>query len=183
MMGLLSQGHHGTKLESSNCNIGMGRRRDVTLRADIRFSHGDTYRGLGEVFKGKKVLLFGLPGGKVCDKQSLPAYVSSIQSLKELGVQEVVCIRPESGAEIQKWSVDNKIDPKSLTVLGDPRGDWVKFIGVDIVGGQPAPHHRYAALFDDGILLRLCVEDHPAEFNKTKPERMVDIYKTYFCRT
>ncbi|CAG9463602.1 unnamed protein product [Pedinophyceae sp. YPF-701] len=175
------EGHHKSVLNTAVCNIGLGRRRDVTLRSDVKFAVGDSFRTLRDTFKGKKVIVFGLPGGKVCDEQNLPAYLKSAQSLKDLGVDEVVCVRPEGPEEVQGWAAKHGVDPARVSVVSDGRGAWVRLLGVDIPGGSPAKHHRYSLLVEDGCVLRMCVEEHPATFDKTKPERMAEIYKEFFA--
>eukprot|EP00882_Tetradesmus_deserticola_P019169 GHRQ01020619.1.p1 GENE.GHRQ01020619.1~~GHRQ01020619.1.p1 ORF type:complete len:137 (+),score=12.60 GHRQ01020619.1:81-491(+) len=72
------EGHHSSDLSSAACHIGLGRRRDLTMRQDLRLYSGDQALTLAQVFHTFKTLLVGFPGGKICTQQHVPGYTQSV---------------------------------------------------------------------------------------------------------
>jgi hypothetical protein len=94
------EGHATSDLSNFACHIGLGRRRDLTLRQDLRLWSGQGEVTLADVFKvtcncerdsehgrhmlrptlsqGKKVMLIGMPGGKVCCDFHFPSYLKEV---------------------------------------------------------------------------------------------------------
>ncbi|PNH00587.1 hypothetical protein TSOC_013586, partial [Tetrabaena socialis] len=74
--GAVPDGHLHSDLSPTACHIGLGRRRDLTLRQDLCLWQGDKKLSLVDAFRGKKVILVGFPGGPICVEQHIPGYIA-----------------------------------------------------------------------------------------------------------
>eukprot|EP00884_Botryococcus_braunii_P022488 jgi/Botrbrau1/8923/Bobra.0148s0036.1 len=109
-------GHAKSDLSSTACNIGLNRRRDLTMRQDIRVFVDGTAKSIADVFKGHTSVFFGVPDmGKVCSEKHAPGYVDQVAALKKLGVDKV-------------WTV--------AVADSEAMADWAKKIGLDVFKGR-----------------------------------------------
>src|SRR5690606_10111697 len=125
-----------------------------------------------EVFKGKKVVLFAVPGAFTpsCHKNHLPSYVEKYDELKAKGVDSIVVTGVNDvfvqDAWIKAVGCEGKID-----ALADGSADFAKAMGMDIDLGKAGlgiRSKRYAAIVDDGVVTWFDVEDAPPKTDKTK---------------
>ncbi|KAF8065441.1 hypothetical protein HT031_003042 [Scenedesmus sp. PABB004] len=156
------EGHHGSDLSSAACHIGLGRRRDLTMRQDLKLWDGAQALTLADVFHNCKTLLVGFPGGKICTEQHVPGYAQSAAELKAAGVDKVVCVTVAQPDGVQRWAAQHGFDkPAHLQVLADPKSSFVRLLGLEL-GPDGPPCQRFAAVVDNGILLRLSRLRHPS---------------------
>ncbi|KAI8464571.1 MAG: Redoxin-domain-containing protein [Monoraphidium minutum] len=174
-------GHQDSDLSSVACHIGLGRRRDLTMREDLGlWKNCDTRLTLAEVFRGAKALLVGFPGGKVCTEQHIPGYIAAIPELKAAGVDKVVCITVGDPDTVRKWAADNGFDKDTaLCVLADRDQGFMRALGLELGAEGPACQ-RFAAVVDNGILLRLKVEHTPGDLKLTHVQGMLKTFKDFF---
>ena len=95
-VGTLPDGHKNSDLRDVMCNIRLSRLRDITLRRDVSLYEEGKAVALAPIFKvfpdfesgqsqvvtsvqGKRALLVGIPGGKVCCQQHLPTYLDKVR--------------------------------------------------------------------------------------------------------
>lgn len=174
-------GHHDSDLSSVACHIGLGRRRDLTMREDLGlWKSGDARVSLGDVFRGAKALLVGFPGGKVCTEKHIPGYVAAVPELRAAGVDKVVCVTVGDPAQVQKWAAENGFDKDTtLCVLTDKDQGFMRLLGLEL--GPTGPQcQRFAGVVDNGILLRLKVEASPGDLKLTHVQNMLADFKTFF---
>lgn len=175
------EGHHGSDLSSSACHIGLGRRRDLTMRQDLRLWDGERPLTLADVFHNCKALLVGFPGGAVCTEQQLPGYVQSAAALKAAGVDKVVAVTVGDPAEVKQWAAQHGFDKAALLqVLVDRNQSFTRLLGLELLGPAGPPSQRYAGVVDGGILLRLKVEQSPADLKVTDAKSMLTTFKAAF---
>ncbi|MGF1649138.1 MAG: peroxiredoxin [Hyphomicrobiaceae bacterium] len=118
-----------------------------------------------EVFAGRKVALFAVPGAytPTCHKQHMPGFVERIDELKAKGVDAVACTSVNDIFVLTNWASDTGAAGK-ITMLADGSADFAKKLGLEIdltARGLGVRSKRYAMMVDDGIVKVLNVEDAP----------------------
>jgi peroxiredoxin len=124
-----------------------------------------------EVFGGKKVALFAVPGAftPTCSKQHLPGYVQNYDQLKSKGFDTVACTAVNDVFVLSAWSKDGGADGKIL-MLADGSADFAKKIGLDIdltARGLGVRSRRYSMIVEDGVVKSLNVEEAPSNHDKS----------------
>ncbi|MFA7637923.1 MAG: peroxiredoxin [Parvibaculum sp.] len=121
----------------------------------------------GDFFKGRKVVVFALPGAftPTCSNQHLPGFVKSADDIRAKGVDEIVCLSVNDAFVMGAWGKQQGTDGK-VTMLGDGNGDFTKALGLDFDGsgfGMGTRSLRYSMLVDDGVVKSLNKEQNPGE--------------------
>ena len=124
-----------------------------------------------EVFGGKKVALFGVPGAYtgVCSKQHMPSYVDNYDALKKKGFDTIACTSTNDIFVLTNWSKDSKADGKIL-MLGDGSGEFAKKLGLEIdlsARGMGVRSKRYSMVVQDGVIKSLNIEEAPGTVEKS----------------
>jgi peroxiredoxin len=117
---------------------------------------------IDSVFKGKKVVLFALPGAFTpgCSMKHLPGYVKHYNAIKAKGVDVIACLSVNDAFVMGAWEKDQKAEGKVL-LLADGNGDFTKAVGLSMDGsgyGMGLRSQRYAAIVVDGVVTHLNVE-------------------------
>ena len=115
-----------------------------------------------EIFKGKKVVLFALPGAftPTCSAKHLPGFVEKVAELKAKGVDEIWCISVNDAFVMGAWGKQQNTDGKVL-MLADGSATFTKQLGLelDLTGpGMGIRSKRYAMVVDNGVVKALNVE-------------------------
>lgn len=118
-----------------------------------------------EVFAGKKVVLFAVPGAftPTCHLKHLPGFIESADKFKKRGVDAVVCVAVNDPFVLGAWAEASGGKGK-IVFLSDGNAEFTKAIGMDFDGsgiGLGTRSKRYAMLVDDGAVSVLNVEDSP----------------------
>ena len=132
---------------------------------------GPTAKTIKDVFSGKKVALFAVPGAytPACDKNHMPGFVDRVDELKGKGIDTVACTAVNDIFVLTHWAKDSGATGK-IEMLADGSGDFAKAIGLDIDlsgFGLGLRSKRYAMLVDDGVVKALNVEDSPPVVDKS----------------
>lgn len=114
------------------------------------------------LLKGKKVVLFGLPGAytPVCSANHLPGFVAKADDLKAKGVDEIACISVNDPFVMQAWGRQHGADGK-VTMLADADGLFTRAIGLSLdlpEYGLSGRSERYSMVVEDGIVKTINVE-------------------------
>jgi glutaredoxin/glutathione-dependent peroxiredoxin len=138
---------------------------DATFR--LITSDGPRPVSAGEFFKGKKVVLFGLPGAftPTCHKNHLPGFIAEEAALKAKGVAEIAMTAVNDHYVLDAWSKATGADGH-VTFLADGNGEFAKALGLEFdaaMGGLGLRSKRYAMLVDDGVVKQLNVEESPGK--------------------
>jgi len=131
---------------------------------------------VAEATKGKKVVIFALPGAftPTCSAKHVPGYVSSIDKLKEKKVDEVWCVATNDGFVMAAWGRDQKAIGK-VRMLGDGSALWTKALGLELdltARGMGVRSQRYSMLVEDGVVKSLNVEG-PGKFEVSDADTML----------
>ena len=118
-----------------------------------------------ELFAGKKVVLFAVPGAftPTCSKQHLPGYVTSADAIRAKGVDTIACLAVNDIFVMQAWAEASGAADKIL-MLADGNGAYTKALGleVDLTGfGMGTRAKRFSMIVDNGIVRELNVEAAP----------------------
>ena len=124
-----------------------------------------------DVFGGKKVALFAVPGAytPTCHGQHMPGFVARYDDFKSKGFDTVACTSVNDIFVLTNWAKDSKADGKIL-MLADGSADFAKKIGLDIdlAGrGLGVRSKRYSMIVEDGVVKALNVEDAPPSHDKS----------------
>ncbi len=124
-----------------------------------------------EVFGGKKVALFAVPGAYtgVCSKQHMPSYVDNYEALKQKGFDTVACTSTNDIFVLTNWAKDSKADGK-IMMLADGSADFVKKVGLEIdlsARGMGVRTRRYSMVVDNGVVKELNIEEQPGVVEKS----------------
>ena len=119
----------------------------------------------GEVFDGKKVALFAVPGAytPTCHKQHMAGFVQNYDQLKSKGFDVVACTAVNDVFVLTNWAKDSKADGKIL-MLADGSAEFAKKVGLDIdlgARGLGVRSKRYSMIVDNGVVKALNVEEAP----------------------
>lgn len=156
-------GHINSDLSMAVCNIGLGRRRDLTLRQDLCLWSGEGKKtSLKEVLGGKKVLIVGYPGGPVRSDKHIPNYIAMSEQLRKEGVEKIVAVTVDSPEAVKAHSSKHHLTGSMVEMLADKNAGLIRLLGVDLghVESTSEPRtQRFAAIVDDGILLKLVSRD------------------------
>ncbi len=126
-----------------------------------------------EVFAGKKVVLFSVPGAftPTCSKQHLPGYVKQADDLKGKGVASIVCLAVNDVFVMDAWSKSQGADGKVL-MLADGNADFTKKIGLELDAskhGMGTRSQRFSMIAEDGVVTQLNIEA-PGKFEVSSCE-------------
>lgn len=124
-----------------------------------------------DLFIGKKVVLFGVPGAftGVCTNQHMPGYVQEADAIKAKGVDTIACLAVNDPAVLTAWAKQTGAEGKIL-MLSDWNAAYVKQLGLDFDGskfGLGTRSRRFSAIVDNGVLKQLNVEDTPPQVTTT----------------
>lgn len=114
------------------------------------------------LFKGKKVIVFGLPGAytPVCSASHLPGFVAKAAELKKQGIDEIACVSVNDPFVMQAWGKEHGTDGK-VSMLADADGAFTKAIGlaIDLPDfGLSGRSERYSMIVENGVVKTLNVE-------------------------
>ena len=138
---------------------------DVTLR---RLGDGGIDEvATGELTKGKKVVLFAVPGAftPTCSEQHLPGFMQHADAIKAKGVDSVVCVTVNDPFVVAEWTkvagAAGKVD-----ILSDGNAEFTRAVGLDLDAsgfGLGTRSQLYAMIVEDGVVQTLLVEDVPTQ--------------------
>ena len=120
----------------------------------------------GEIFGGKNVVLFSVPGAftPTCSAKHLPGFVEKFEQFRGNGV-EVACMAVNDAFVMDAWSKNQNV-PSGLMMLADGNGAFTKSLGLEMDAsafGMGLRSKRFALYAEDGVVKKLLVEA-PGEF-------------------
>jgi len=130
-----------------------------------------------ELFKGKKAVLFAVPGAftPTCHRQHLPGFMQHTPDFKVKGVDVIACTAVNDIFVLDAWAKASGASD-TVTFLADGNGDFAKSIGLEMDGapsGLGIRSKRYAMLLDDGVVKALHVEEKPGIAQESSAERLL----------
>jgi peroxiredoxin len=127
------------------------------------------------LFKGKKVVLFSVPGAftPTCSAKHLPGYVRHFDDFQRRGY-DVACMAVNDAFVMDAWAQDQKV-PDGLMMLADGNGAFANALGLEMDAtpfGMGKRSKRFALTADDGVVTHVFVEA-PGEFKVSSAEAVL----------
>ena len=137
-----------------------------TLPADVKLMEmgdaGPKQVTVGELTKGKTVVLFAVPGAftPTCSMKHLPGFVDKAGDIRGKGVDEIICLSVNDAFVMGAWGKEHGAGGK-VRMVADGNGDFTRAVGLEMDAsgfGMGARSKRYAMLVKDGKVTELLVE-------------------------
>jgi peroxiredoxin len=131
---------------------------------------------VADLVKGKKVVIFGLPGAytPTCSAKHVPGYVRHHDALKAAGVDEIWCMAVNDAFVMGAWGRDQQATGK-VRMMADGSADFTKKLGLELdltARGMGVRCQRFSMLVDNGVVKKLNVEA-PGKFEVSDAETML----------
>ena len=148
---------------------------DATFK--VRTPDGLKDMTTNEIFGGKKVALFAVPGAftPTCHARHLPSYVENYDRLRAKGVDTVACVSVNDAFVLDAWGKAGNVGDKVL-MLADGNASFTKAVGMDFDGsgfGFGTRSKRYSMLVDDGVVKAINVEEAPGMMEVSGADKML----------
>ncbi len=129
-----------------------------------------------ELFTGKKVVLFALPGAftPTCSAKHLPGYVEKLDQFRQRGI-DVACLSVNDAFVMDAWAKNQQV-PEGLHMLADGNGAFTKSLGLEFDAtafGMGLRAKRFALYAEDGVVRQLYVEA-PGEFKVSAADYVLE---------
>jgi len=126
-----------------------------------------------ELFGGKTVVLFGVPGAftPTCSAKHLPGYVQNYDALKAKGADVIACMAVNDAFVMGAWGKDQGVGDK-VVMLADGSADFTKKLGLEldlVARGLGVRSQRFMLVAKDGKVTHVAVEA-PGAFEVSKAE-------------
>src|SRR5215813_2464208 len=120
-----------------------------------------------ELFKGKKVVLFSVPGAftPTCSAKHLPGFIQNADALKKKGVDTIACMAVNDVFVMKAWGESSKATDKVM-MLADGNGEYARALGLELDAtkfGMGQRSKRFSMIVKDGVVTQLNIEP-PGEF-------------------
>jgi glutaredoxin/glutathione-dependent peroxiredoxin len=118
-----------------------------------------------ELFAGKKVIMFSLPGAftPTCSSKHLPGYLEQHGELRSRGIDLIACLSVNDAHVMQAWAVQNKVGDR-IAMLADGSALFARALGIDYdIPGMGVRARRGVFLIEDGVVKSVDIEQ-PGKF-------------------
>ena len=138
---------------------------------------GAVERSTADVFAGKKVVLFAVPGAftPTCHKNHLPGFLAKADEIKAKGIEEIFVTGVNDVFVMDAWSKATG-GTGVIGFLSDGNADFAKEIGLSMDGsgfGLGTRSQRYSMVVEDGVVTALNVEDAPGKAEASGAEALL----------
>lgn len=131
----------------------------------------------GELFGGKKSVLFAVPGAftPVCSEQHLPGFIDKADEIRGKGADQIVCLAVNDAFVLQAWGQARGAAGK-VTLLADGSAAFTKALGLELDAsgfGMGVRSQRFAAVIEDGVVKALQVEKVPVQVEASSADAIL----------
>jgi peroxiredoxin len=131
----------------------------------------------GELFAGKKVVLFSVPGAftPTCSNKHLPGFIEKADEIKAKGVDEIICMSVNDAFVMAAWGKDRGVGDK-VRLIADGNADFAKALGLEMDGsgiGFGTRSQRFALIAEDGVVTKVAVEA-PMKFEVSSADAILE---------
>jgi len=132
----------------------------------VMTAEGPKPKTTDDIFKGKKVVLFAVPGAftPTCHKNHMPGFVKNADAIKAKGIDTIAVTGVNDVFVMDAWKKASNAD--KIEFLADGSAAFAKAIGLSVDLGERGlgtRSQRYSMLVDDGVVKQLNVEDAPGK--------------------
>jgi glutaredoxin/glutathione-dependent peroxiredoxin len=141
-------------------------------------ANGPEMVSLSQRLKGRKVVVFALPGAYTgtCSTAHVPSFIRTADKFRAKGVDEILCISVNDPFALKAWGESTGATKAGITHLGDAEGKLTRAVGMEF----SAPHlgligrsNRYALVVEDGVVTKASI-DKPGECNISTGEALLE---------
>lgn len=149
--------------------------RDESVGGDNPFRWQDVTTQ--DLFAGKKVVLFALPGAftPTCSSTHLPGYEEKFEEFKNLGIDQVICLSVNDAFTMYQWG--KNLNVKNIFLLPDGNGEFTKAVGMLVKKdnlGFGERSWRYSMYVEDGMIAKVFAEPGFSDNCPTDPFEVSD---------
>ena len=139
---------------------------------------GPQARTTDDVFKGRRVVLVGVPGAFTpsCHRNHLPGFVAKLGEIKARGIDAVAVTAVNDVFVLDAWAKASGAE--GIEFLADGNGDFASATGLDMDGtgfGLGIRSKRYSALIEDGVVRILNIEESPSKAEASGAEALLKV--------
>jgi len=143
----------------------------------VMTAEGPKPRTVDDVFKGKKVALFGVPGAftPTCSNLHMPSFLKNVDAFKGKGVDTIAVTGVNDVFVMEAWKKASGADGK-VDFLADGNGEFAKGIDLAFDGsaaGLGTRVRRFSMLVDDGVVKSVHVEEAPGKCEVTSGDALL----------
>jgi peroxiredoxin len=129
-----------------------------------------------DLFKGKTVVLFSVPGAftPTCDAKHLPGFVEQAAKLKAKGVDSIACMAVNDVFVMNAWGKHGNATDKVM-MLADGNGEYTRALGLELDArgfGMGMRGQRFAIIVKDGVASKVLIEA-PGEFKVSSADHIL----------
>jgi peroxiredoxin len=133
----------------------------------VMTDEGPKSRTTDDIFKGKKVALFAVPGAYTgtCHKMHMPSVFQNAAAIKAKGVDTIAVVAVNDVFVMNAWKRDTDMNNEAI-YLADGNGTFAHALGVEVDGsghGLGTRSKRYSMLVEDGKVTKLNLEPNPGK--------------------
>jgi glutaredoxin/glutathione-dependent peroxiredoxin len=148
---------------------------DVTFRTMTEA--GPKPLATGEIFAGKTVVLFGVPGAftPTCHKTHLPGFLKEAEAFKAKGIDSIAVVAVNDPFVMAMWAKETGGEDV-LTFLSDGNADFARAAGLDVdlsVAGLGVRCRRFSMLVEDGVVKKINIEEAPGKAELSSAETLI----------
>jgi glutaredoxin/glutathione-dependent peroxiredoxin len=131
-----------------------------------------------ELFKGKKVVLFAVPGAftPTCHRNHLPGFVKNLAAIKGKGVDTIAVTGVNDVFVMDAWKKASGGD--GIEFLADGSGNWAKALGLSMDLGERGlglRSQRYSMVVEDGVVKSVNVEESPGKAEASGADKILTL--------
>lgn len=147
---------------------------DATLY--VMAADGPEARTTGDLFKGKNVAFFGVPGAftPTCSARHLPGFIENAAALKEKGIERIICFAVNDAFVMDAWGKDHCAGD-AVMMVADGSADFTRAAGLELDLGDHGLGlrcQRFSMVVEDGTVKSINI-DPAGDFAKTSAEEML----------
>lgn len=148
---------------------------DVTFR--ILSETGPKPLSTADVFAGKSMVLFGVPGAftPTCHKTHLPGFLKEAEAFKAKGIAGIAVVAVNDPFVMATWAKETGGEGV-ITFLSDGNAEFAKATGLDVdlsVAGLGIRNRRFSMLVDDGVVKKINIEEAPGKAELSSAETLI----------
>ena len=147
----------------------------VTFR--VMTADGPAPRSTEDMFKGKRVVLFPVPGAftPTCHRNHLPGFLKQAEGIKAKGIDAIAVTAVNDVFVMDAWKKASGAEG-AIEFLADGSGDFAKALDLTIdasANGLGLRSKRYSMLVEDGVVKSLNVEDAPGKAEVSSADNLL----------
>lgn len=145
----------------------------------IMTGDGPAAKTTDEVFGGRNVVLFAVPGAftPTCHRNHLPGFLAKADEIKAKGIDAIAVVAVNDVFVMNAWAKDTGA-ADTIEFLSDGNADFAKAIGLTLDGsgfGLGTRFQRFSMLVKDGVVATLAVEEGPGKAELSGADAMLKV--------